>query len=192
MDLQHQADVAAVDGALVVERVRAVGRPHLHQAGARLDHHLGHAEAASDLDQLAARDDDAPVARQGGQHEEHGGCSVVHDEGGLGSGGPGQERCRAPLSRAAAPCSQVELEVGVRRLLGVGQWRPAQVGVQQHAGGIDDRAQEIESHALGTLAGRRGVIRGDGSPGGVDQQRVGKLDVGQLAGESVDRRWTHA
>ena len=54
---QHRAGVRR-ERALVVGQPRAVGRPDLDEPRARLGDHVGHAEAAADLDELPARDHD--------------------------------------------------------------------------------------------------------------------------------------
>ena len=168
MDLEHEPDVG-VDGPLVVTPVRAVGRAHLDQAGARLGHHVGDAEPATDLDQLASRDDHAAFSGQGRQHEEDCCRPVVHHERSVGSCRPGKQGGGVAAARATAARAEIELEVRVGRVLGVGQRGPAEVGVQEHAGGVHGRAEQIEPDALGARPGRGGISRGDGGPGGVDQ-----------------------
>ena len=44
-------------GRVEVSRVGAVGRTYFDEADTRLTHHIWNAEAAADLDQLAARND---------------------------------------------------------------------------------------------------------------------------------------
>ena len=66
---RRRAAVSAVIAACVVGEVGAVGRSHLDEAGAALGHDVGDAEAAADLDQLAAGDDDLAVGGQGGEHQ---------------------------------------------------------------------------------------------------------------------------
>ena len=63
--------------------------------------------------------------------------------------------------------------------------------MQEHAGGVHHRPQQVETDAFGTLARRRRVAGGDRSAGCVHQQRVGKADVGKLTCQGVDRRRTH-
>ena len=83
---QDRAGVLA-QRALVVGAARAVRRADLDEPGAGLRDDVGHAEAAADLDELAARDDDLPAGareRRGG--EQHRGGAVVDRERGLGAG----------------------------------------------------------------------------------------------------------
>ena len=71
---------------------------------ARLRHHVGHAEAAADLDQLAARDDDLAPGRQRRQHDQRRRRVVVDDDRRLGAGQPAEQRFGvdvAPSARAA-------------------------------------------------------------------------------------------
>ena len=194
--LEHHSHVTRAatfvgKGALVVAPVGAVGRAHLDQACARLNHDVGNTEPAADLHQLAAGDEHVAIVRQRGQHEQHGSGTVVDDEGGLGAGRPGQQGGGVAPARAAPAGRQVELDVGVRRLLGVGDRRPPQVGVQEDAGGVHHWLQEVETKAPGPLAGRRRIARRNRSAGRVHEQRVRKADVGQFAGDGVDRRRTH-
>ena len=69
----------------VVGGAGPVRRADLAQHGARLRHHVGHAEAAADLHQLAARDDHLPAGRQRRQDEQRR-RRVVDDDGRLGAG----------------------------------------------------------------------------------------------------------
>ena len=112
--LEDDGDVVVIfERALVVGQSGAVGRADLDQPGARLRHHLGDAEAAADLDQLAPGHDDVAAGGQRGEHEQHGGGAVVHDEGGLGPARPGQQGGGVAVARAPPAGGQVELEVGV-------------------------------------------------------------------------------
>ena len=85
MHLQQHGRVGR-DGALVIEGVRLVRGAHLHHAGVRLRHDVGHAEAAADLHQLAAADDGLVPGGELGQHHHDGRRVVVHGDGGFGAG----------------------------------------------------------------------------------------------------------
>ena len=74
------------DGALVVRQVRAVGGPDLNELGTRGLHDIGDAEAAADLDKLAAAHDDLFARGMGGKHQQHRGGIVVDDQRVLGTG----------------------------------------------------------------------------------------------------------
>ena len=74
------------DGALVVAQMRAVGGPDLDEFGARGHHDIGDAEAAANLDKLAAADDDLLARGMGCQHQQHGGRVIVDDQRILGTG----------------------------------------------------------------------------------------------------------
>ena len=189
--LQHQAHAvvaARVDRGPVVSQPGAIGRADLHQTGARLGHHLGHPETPADLDQLAAGHDDGPVPGQGGQHQQQGGGPVVHHVGGLGPAGPGQQGGGVVAPRRPPARRQVDLQVGVAAGAdrSGAEGRPAEVGVEQHPGGVDHRPQQGGGHRLGPRPGRRRIPGRDGRPGGVDQQGVRQADVGQLTGQGVD------
>jgi hypothetical protein len=90
----HLEDEGGVgpDGARVVRAAGPVGGSHLDQPAPGLGHDLGHPEAAADLDQLAARDDDLAAPGQGRQGEQHRGRVVVDDEAGFGTARPGEQR----------------------------------------------------------------------------------------------------
>ena len=104
----------------------------------------------------------------------------------LGPAGPRQQPTGMVLAGAAPAVRRSELEVHVARLLVDGQGRSAEVGVEQHPGGVDHRlepgSQLLDLDRCGT-----GVARRDGGPGGLDQQRVGQPRPGQRPGQGVDR-----
>jgi hypothetical protein len=90
--------VDAQDGAgLVVDRkrvvvdARPVRRPYFAQPRARLRHDVGHAEAAANLHQFAARDEHVAAARQRRQHQQRCCGTVVDDDGRFGAREPAQE-----------------------------------------------------------------------------------------------------
>ena len=158
LDLLHEAELAEVrrvdaeDGAgrrpdrgLVVGPPGAVGRADLDEPGAGLGDHLGHPEAAADLDQLAAGDDHLP-GRPGerGRGEQRRPGAVVDRHGRVGAGQLADERLDVVVPRSARAGREVELEVRValghprhRLARGLGQRRAAEVGVEDHAGGVD-------------------------------------------------------
>ena len=110
--LEHERG-ALGDRALVVGPAGAVGGADLDEPGAGLGEDLGNAEAAADLDQLAARHDHLAVARQRREHEQHRGRVVVDDEAGLGAAREREQRAAVVLARAARPGVEPVLDVGV-------------------------------------------------------------------------------
>ena len=74
------------DGALVVAQMCAVGSADLDEFGARSRHDVGDAEAAANLDKLAAADDDLLTCGMARQHQQHRGGVVVDHERVLGTG----------------------------------------------------------------------------------------------------------
>ena len=141
------------DGFLVVAQMRAVGGADLDQPGSAGSQDVRNAEAAADLDKLAARDDHLAVARQGHQAEQDGRGVVVDHQRVLGAGQAAQQIHRVDVARAALAGIQVVLQVAVAaaghlhgRLRGVAERRPAQVGVDQHPGGVDNGAQRGTGH----------------------------------------------
>ena len=85
MDLKDHRRIGR-DGALVVTQMRAVGGADLDKFGAGSRHDIGDAEAAADLDKLAAADDDLLACGMGCQHQQHGGRVIVNDQRVLGTG----------------------------------------------------------------------------------------------------------
>ena len=90
---------------------------------------------------------------------------VVDGHAGLGTGQARNQRTDVGLAGAALTGGQVELEVGVGARAGGdggdglgGQWRATKVGVDDHAGGVDDRAQRLRIESPG---------------GGSDDRRLG-------------------
>ena len=137
-----------VEGAGVVGQAGAVGGADFAQHRAAAGHDVGDAEAAADFDQLAARDHHFPAFRQRRQHQQHRGGVVVHHYAGLGAQQTVQELGGVRVALPALAGAQVEFQVGVaggkiKDLPGSfdAQGRASQVGVQHHAGGVDDRLQ---------------------------------------------------
>ena len=85
MDLKDHRRIGR-DGLLIICQVRAVGGADLNEFGARSRHDIGDAEAAADLDKLAAADDDLFACGMGRQHQQHSGGIVVDHERVLGTG----------------------------------------------------------------------------------------------------------
>ncbi len=167
MHLEDGAGVRAEGTAVVGER-DAVRRPDLAEPGTGGGEQVGDAEAVADLDELAAGQDELPTLCQGGGDEREGGGAVVDDDRRLGGRDGGQQRGdRALPARPAATGGQVELDVGGaagrdHRLDGDRrQGRAAQVGVHQHAGGVEHRLQAARCRGERGEDGVDGVGRGD-------------------------------
>jgi hypothetical protein len=202
--LQHERGLV-VDRSGVVREPHPVRRTHLAEARTHRLQQLGDPEAVADLDQLPARHHDGATRREraGDQGECRG--PVVDDVHAPGVGHGGGERChRGTAAPAAAAGGEVELHVGRARRHservhgGRRQRGPAEVGVHEHAGGVDDPAQggghrgqvgeRGRGHVVGVeLAGAAPVQRaghglldeGTAEPsGGLDQPRVGEHVVG--------------
>ena len=67
VDLEDHGRIGR-DGALVVAQMRAVGGADLDEFGARGRHDVGNTEAATDLDELTAADDNLFARGMGGKH----------------------------------------------------------------------------------------------------------------------------
>ena len=167
VDAEQQRRVRP-DRALVVGGAGAVRRPDLDEAGARAREHVRDAKAVADLDQLAARDEHLAAFGERGEREQHRRGVVVDDERRLGAGQPPEQRREVVLARAARSGREVVLQVRVSGRLphvlerSLGEWRPTQVRVHDHAGGVEDAAQrrppcrhERFGQPLGQVAGLR-------------------------------------
>jgi len=165
----------------VVRDPRAVRGADLDELGAGGGHDVGDPELAADLDELAAGDEHLLALGDRGEGEQHAGRPVVHDEGVLGAGEGAQEELGPGRPAAAATGGALDLEVGVagrgprrglRRLRG--ERSPTEAGVEDHAGGVDDRPD----------AARRGGGEAEGS--GEDLVAPGRLRApGRLGPELV-------
>ncbi len=101
---------APLSARSIVAEPSPVGRADLDHPCAGLGDHLGDPEAAADLDQLPAGDDDrSPGTRERRCRQQHGGGAVVDDDRRLGSGQLAQQRLdvacqqpRSPLSRSSS------------------------------------------------------------------------------------------
>ncbi len=102
--------------ARVVVEVDFVRRADFDQHGAAAREHVGQTKAAADLDELVARDDHfarrtVRGAREGVEHEQHGGGAVVDDQRVLGAARRAQQRAEAIVARAAFTGREIVLEV---------------------------------------------------------------------------------
>src|SRR5207302_945799 len=76
------------DRSGVIGGARLIRRADLAQHGARLSHHIRHAEPAADLDELAARHDHLAAGRKRRENQERCRGVVVHDDGGVRAAQP--------------------------------------------------------------------------------------------------------
>jgi hypothetical protein len=108
VDPEDGAGVLA-DGRLVVREPGSVRGADLPQARAGEREHLGDAEPAPDLDELAARHDHLGLPRavrlgdHRGEREQRRPRAVVHDQGVFGARQLLEERHRVVVARAATP-----------------------------------------------------------------------------------------
>ena len=110
----------------------------------------GMRNAAADLDQLAARDDElAPAAGERGGGEQRRGGAVVDHERRLGAGQLAQQRLDVGLARAALARRRGRTRgsrsprprAATARARRVGQRRPPEVRVHDHAGRVEHAPQ---------------------------------------------------
>ena len=189
VDLEDAARPRTQSG-LVVAQVGAVGGAHLAQTRPRGLHEVREPESGSDLHELTPADDHLSGAGQGRGGEHQRGGAVRDDQSVLRCGACLQQRLPGPrAARGALPGGQVQFHVhvvggGEQGLLrGVGQWGPPEVGVHNHARGVEHRAQgaraaraQARDHRLhhglrGDLPAPRALLRGEdgGAHGGVAQ-----------------------
>ena len=138
---------ALADRALVVGAPRAVGRADLDERRAGLRDHLGHAEAAADLDELPARDDDlAPRPGQRRGREQHRAGAVVDRQRRLGARQLAQQSLDVAVARPAHAVLPLEVRVALGRPCdrfagGLGERRAPEVRVHDHAGRVEHAPQ---------------------------------------------------
>ena len=206
--------VLGADRPLVVGDPRAVGGADLDEPGAGARQHVGDPEAVADLDQLAARDEHLAALGERRQGEHHGRSAVVDDERRLGARDPVQQRGEVILTRAARTRVEVVLEVRVaaadlddaveRRRR---ERRPAEIGVDQHAGRVEDAPQrgtgsggELRQRRLDEVAriparadlGAGAIERGAGGGEGERARDIGQPRVGEQAVDGRERRGAKA
>ncbi len=145
MDAQNQRGPLA-DRRGVVGGARPVGRAHLPEDRARLGHHVRHAEATANLDELTAGNHDLAAVRERGEHQQRGRGVVVDDQRAFGAGETREEPCRVCVAASASAPLDVVFEIAVpagdiahpcdrrRRERGA-----SHVRVQDDAGRVDDR-----------------------------------------------------
>ena len=118
-----------------------VGRADFDQSRTRAEHNIGDAEAVSDLDQFASRDDDLACGGELVQGQENRSGAVVNENRrGLQQAlqiSPGVNVALAPLAETQIVFN-VGINAGLRRC---GQRRTSEVGVQNYARRIDDALQ---------------------------------------------------
>ena len=101
------------DRPLIVVQMRLVGRAHLHHPRPGTPDHVGHAKGASDLHQLAARDNHFPTLAQRGQHQIHGAGVVVHQGGVLAAGQGAQHLAHVRVAVTATARFEIDLQCRV-------------------------------------------------------------------------------
>ncbi|KAF5036413.1 hypothetical protein DSECCO2_575340 [anaerobic digester metagenome] len=169
----HEHGRFVADGLLVVAQVGAVGGPDLAQHSPALPHDLGDTKGAADLHELPARNHDLAPLGQGVEDQEHGRGVVVDHEPRLGPSQAAEQLFDVGIAAAALPRLQGQLQVGVvptaqgHGLHGlVGQDGAAEIGVDDHARGVED-APEMRPR------GETHVGAGPGAQGGQGQVGFG-------------------
>ena len=151
VDAQDRAGPAFRERRFEIDASRAVRGPDLDELGPAPADDVGDPDAAADLDELAARDDD-PTATGQPDGERERGRVVVGDERILGTGQGDQVVLRDPDPCPPASGPEVELEQQViggerrpRRERRVPATEPAEVRVDDDAGRVDRRQRGAAS-----------------------------------------------
>ncbi len=138
------------DSVCVIGDARAVGGADFAQHRAALRHDFRNAEAIADLDQFAARDEDFTVTGECGEDEQNSRGAIVDDDRGFGAGQTLQKLRGVNVALAARAGFKVILEVRILRGraakffdCGFGERGAPEVGMKDHAGGVDDGLQRL-------------------------------------------------
>ena len=151
MDLEHhrRVDIGASDRFCVVGHPGAVGGADVDESGAGLFDHFGDTERSTDLDTLTSADWHITPVGERRNDEQHCSGIVVDDHCLLGAAQPCEKLADGGLPRSSLAGRQVELDGLCRGCLLVGERRPAEVRVEEHAGCVDYRCQQGAPKLLG-------------------------------------------
>lgn len=207
MDAQDEGGVRG-DGLGVVVEAGLVGGADFAQACAAGFEDFGDAEAAADLDQFSAGDDDF-LAWAGGEvakDEDERSSAVVDDGGGGGTGGDGDGLLEVSGAWAAFAGIEVQFEIGVTAgdraeggEGGSGEWGAAEVGMGENAGAVDDGLEalaggggedliEISDERFEVGDGGCGAEGGEMMAEDMDNEGAGQIRGGDGVQEPVDGR----
>ena len=176
MHLQHQSDIDALaaDGLAVIGQACSIGGAHVDESCARLFHHFGDAEAATDLHTFSAAHCHVAPGRERGQHEQNGSRVVVDDHGVFGTHRARDETTDTALPTSATASGEIEFEI-----LRTGRQvqfdrRATEVGVGDHTGGVDDGNQKRGGDSVGDGRCATRITECDGFTGRVHEKRMRK------------------
>lgn len=204
VDLQNESSLRS-DGFFVVVEVGFVGGTDFDEFGAGCFKDVRNPKSSADLDEFGAGNNDFVFSffNKGAEGEDEGGSAVVDSGGGFGFEKAGESGFEVAGALAAAPGREVKFKVGVAGgdfLKGPGcagtEGRASEVGVNEDAGGIDDRLEAGIGKFAEALAGgfldvfARMVFAGEEELAeAVDlaadeevHQRSGKGDLGRKGG----------
>ncbi len=144
VDAEEEAR-AFVEGAFVIADARAIRGAYFAQDGAAFGHDVWNAEAVANFDELAARDDDLGIFREGIQDEEDGGGVVVDDNRSLCANELREQAGGVNVALAALASFDIVFEVrivsgggGNRGCCGGGERGAAKICMQDYSCGVDD------------------------------------------------------
>ena len=164
MDFQDHRRVGC-NGASIIVQMRAIGRAHLDELGARSRHDIGYAEAAAHLDKLAAAHDDLFAARMRGKYQQHRRGVVVDNQGVLRP----RERAQQTRGMFLAPSASAGCDIIFERAVAAGdighrlhrrgsERGTAQVGVNHNARRVDGGTQGRQRQAMGPPLNGQGEL----------------------------------
>jgi len=146
MNLDDDAGVGAERTAVIVD-VGAIRGSDLDESRAALAHDLGDAEAATDLDQLAARDDRVASVGKRVEYQHERRRAVVDHERILGARQLPQKSGAVGVARSTRAASDIVLEIrepggdaADRVDRDARQWRTAEIRVEDDAGPVEHAA----------------------------------------------------
>ena len=137
-----------IDCIFVIGDARAVGGAHLAKYRAALLHDFRDAKAVANFNQFAARHDHFAATSQGRKGDKNSGSAVVDHNGGFRAGQSLDESREVNVALTACSGGEVVFQVGIMRG-GLPQFfdccgsegSASKIGVQDHPGGVDDRAE---------------------------------------------------
>ena len=144
-----------VDGPFVVAQAGTIGGADFAQDRAALRHDFGDAKAVADFDQFAPRDDGFAALGERSKHQKDCGGAVVHHDGVFRAGEAGEQFGGVGVALAACPGCQVVFEIAVLRggisdRVSDGRRKRSapEIGVQNYAGGVDERLKRRMQDAV--------------------------------------------
>ena len=154
MNLENQARLFR-KGLFIIFQMRPVGCPNFPQEGAAFLHDLRYAELAADFNEFPPGNDGFLSVRQGVDDQQDGRRVVVDDQGVFRAGQGAEKALYVIVAKPALALFEIEFQVGVsfadlddpfQRFRT--HRRPAEIGVQDDARGIDHPDQPVPEQRI--------------------------------------------